>query len=173
MFPKAPCAAERERAIVIARFVADPCEVSSSGKWVVEPPFGTRTRPASRPPVAGQWRRIAVVPRPRPGKRVRGANDAAVAISASEARRREPGVVWEFGNAVGTTRWIAKERIRQESARYCGVVLGKGPSSWDYEGAWTPGFAVSFTPPPSGLFRPHCQPPRKIARHTSDTRIRL
>jgi hypothetical protein len=137
---------------------------------------------------SGLWSRpSAPAQHPRAGRRSRGigegsplsrgrgrasgfrADDAAVAISASEAASRAPAG-WKFGNVVGTTRWIAKERVRQESARYCGVVLGKGPSSWDYEGAWTPGFAVSFElrPPAdcSDLTANRCA--RRSPQHTRD-----
>jgi hypothetical protein len=157
------------------------CRMSTSGSGLWSRPTTSAQSRVSRPPVTGNGRRIArfpVIGGPA------GAGSAACSqracspfdrVNGEQARRLHDALL--FANLVGTTCRIARECDRQASARYCGAVLGKGSSSWDYEGAWKPGFAVSFvvcaSNPPhkrQRSFRPICHDrvmmPSPLARHT-------
>ena len=110
--------------------------VSSSGKWVVEPPLDTCKHPCA-------------------GRRTRGTGEGSPLPRAGGRRR----VLWQHGTEHPPARHAGRAGRKR-----CGSVepsYGMGPSFWDYEGARKPGFAVS---PPlrqqkkdaaiPGLFRP-------------------
>jgi hypothetical protein len=131
---------------------------------VVEPPADIRTIPREPASVHGERAKDRPIPPDRrTGRRGLGSTTRSLAAAQrpcasstgrrklAQSRPRRCPAATECSQSHGSlpTRDrnnppAAMDRDRQASARYCGAVLGKGPSSWDYEGAWKPGFAVSF-----------------------------